>query len=87
MLIALGVMHDLKIYQMVAKKTFLNGDLEDEICMVQLKGFVVPGKEEKGCIYVTLWAQTSTQKRHAMFDQTKLTNGFKINKCDKCVHI
>ena len=33
MLIAQAVVHDLKIHQMDVKKTFLNGELEEEIYM------------------------------------------------------
>jgi hypothetical protein len=31
---------------MDVKKTFLHGDLEEEICMMHLEGFVVKGKKE-----------------------------------------
>ena len=39
----------LKIHQMDVKTAFLNGDLEEEIYMDQLKGFVEPGQENKVC--------------------------------------
>ena len=35
---------------------------------------------------VTLWTKASTQTI-AKYDQVMLANGFKINKCDKCVYI
>ena len=38
MLIALAVVHDLKIHQMDVKTAFLNGDLEEEITWNNLKG-------------------------------------------------
>ena len=47
MLIALAAVHDLKIHQMDVKTAFLNGELEEEIYMEQLEGFIVPGKERK----------------------------------------
>ena len=48
-LIVLAVVHDLKVYQMDVKTTFLNGELEEEIYNEQPKGFIVYGKEEKVC--------------------------------------
>ena len=38
MLIVLATVHDLKIYQMDVKTTFLNGELEEEIYMEQPEG-------------------------------------------------
>ena len=89
MLIALATVHDLKIHQMDVKTAFLNGELEEEIYMEQPEGFVVPGKEEKVCRLVkSLYGLKQAPKQwHAKFDQTMLTNGFKINECDKCVYI
>ena len=46
-LIALAAVHDLKLHQMDVKTTFLNEELEEEIYMEQLEGFIVPGKERK----------------------------------------
>ena len=44
-------------------KTFLNGELEEEIYMEQPEGFIVPGKEKKVCRLVkSLYrTQASTQ--------------------------
>ena len=47
LLIAIAAIFDLKIHQMDVKTAFLNGDLEEEIYMDQLKGFVEPGQESK----------------------------------------
>ena len=43
MLIAIAALHTLKIHQMDVKTTFLNGELNEEIYMEQLEGFIVPG--------------------------------------------
>ena len=49
MLIAIAAIHNLEIYQMDVKTTFLNGDLDEEIYMEQPEGFIVPGQENKVC--------------------------------------
>ena len=49
LLIAIAAIFYLKIHQMDVKTAFLNGDLEEEIYMDQLKGFVEPGQENKVC--------------------------------------
>ena len=42
-LIAYATIRGLLIHQMDVKTTFLNGDLEEEIYMTQLEGFIVIG--------------------------------------------
>jgi hypothetical protein len=41
--------YNLELYQMDVKTTFLNGDLEENVYIVQPKGFVVEGKDRMGC--------------------------------------
>ena len=74
---------------MDVKKDKLNGELEEEIYMEQPGGFIIPGKEKKVCILVkSLYGLKQAPKQwNAKFDQTMLTYGFKINKCDKLVYI
>ena len=89
MLIALAAVYSLEIHQMDVKTTFLNGELEEKIYIEQHEGFVVPGKEKKVCKLIkSLYGLKQAPKQwHAKFDQTMLSNGFKINECDKCVYI
>ena len=89
MLIALAAVYGLEIHQMDVKTAFLNGELEEEIYIEQPEGFVVPGKEKKVCKLIkSLYGLKQAPKQwHAKFDQTMLSNGFKINECDKCVYI
>jgi hypothetical protein len=47
--IALATHYGWKISQMDMKIVFLNGDLHDEVYMIQLKGFTQLGKEHLVC--------------------------------------
>ena len=49
MILAIAALRNLKVHQMDVKTNFLNGDLEKEIYMEQLEGFIVPGQEKKVC--------------------------------------
>ena len=55
--------------------------------MKQFEGFVVPGQEKKVCKLVkSLYGLKQAPKQwHEKFDNVMLSNGFKINKCDKCL--
>jgi len=48
-ILALAALEDLKIHQMDVKTAFLNGELEEEIYMEQLQGFVHQGGEHLVC--------------------------------------
>lgn len=74
---------------MDVKIAFLNGELEEEIYMEQLEEFIALGQEKKVCKLVkSLYGLKQAPKQlHAKFDKIMLSNGFKINECDKCVYI
>ena len=87
MLIAIAAVYKLEIHQMDVKTAFLNGDLEEEIYLEQPEGFIVPGQEQKVCRLIkSLYGLKQAPKQwHSKFDEVMLSNGFKINECDKCV--
>ena len=89
MLIAIAAVYKLEIHQMDVKMAFLNEDLEEEIYLEQPEGFIVPGQEQKVCrIIKSLYGLKQAPKQwHAKFDEVMLSNGFKINECDKCVYV
>ncbi|CAM8939577.1 unnamed protein product [Rhodiola kirilowii] len=72
---------------MDVKTTFLNGDLHEEIYMVQPEGFVVPGQEQKVCKLIkSLYGLKQAPKQwFKKFDDTLHENGFVSNFGDTCV--
>ena len=49
MVLAIAALRNLEVHKMDIKTTFLNGDLDEEIYMKQLKGFSTLGQERKVC--------------------------------------
>ena len=88
-ILAIAAVRNLDIHQMDVKTAFLNGELDEEIYMEQPEGFIVPGKEKKVCRLVkSLYGLKQAPKQwHEKFDKAVLSNGFKINECDKCVYV
>jgi hypothetical protein len=48
-LLAIAASHDYKIWQMDVKTVFLNGNIDEELYMMQPKGFVDPKDADKVC--------------------------------------
>ena len=53
-IMAMVTYHDLELYQMDVKNTFLNENLDEKIYMDQLEGFSVEGKEHMVCILIRM---------------------------------
>lgn len=88
-ILAIAALRNLEVHQMDVNTAFQNGDLDEEIYMKQPEGFVAPGKENKVCKLVkSLYGLKQAPKQwHEKFDKTVLSNGFRINECDKCVYV
>ena len=89
MLIAIAAINNFEIHQMDVKTTFLNGELDEEIYIEQPEGFNVSGQTKKVCRLVkSLYGLKQAPKQwHEKFDSLMMSNGFKINECDKCVYV
>ena len=87
-MIAIIALRDLKIHQMDIKIVFLNDDLKEKIYMKQPQSFVIPGQENKLCRLIKSFygLQHAPKQWHEKFDSTMMSNGFKINECDKCIY-
>ena len=71
------------------KSAFLNDELNKEIYMEQPDGFIVPGQEKKVYSLVKSFYRLKQAPKHwyEKFDNAMMSNGFRINECDKCVFI
>lgn len=71
----------------VEKQFFLNEELEEEICMKQLSGFVVPEEDNKMCRLIkSLYGLKQTPKQwHENFDTILISARFKVDETDKCI--
>ena len=80
--------HKLFIHQIDVKTTFLNGDLDEEIYMLQPEGCITLGKEHKVFkLNKSLYGLKQTPKQwNEKFDNALLKNGFLSVEVDKCVY-
>jgi hypothetical protein len=87
-LLAIAAYFDYEIWQMGVKTAFLNGNIEEELCMVQLEGFVDPKDANKVCklqrsIYGLKQASRSWNLR---FDEVIKGFGFVQNTEESCIY-
>ena len=87
-IISIAATFDLEVEQMDVKTTFLHGDLEEEIYMKQLEGFIVKGKNELVCkLKKSLYGlKQSPRMWYQKFDTYILGLGFVRSKVDHCVY-
>jgi hypothetical protein len=73
---------------MDVKTAFLNGDLEEEIYMLQPEGFTITDQKNKVCkLRKSLYGLKQAPKQwHDKFDQVILSDGFSSVSVDKCVY-
>ena len=79
---------DLELFQMDVKTTFLNGELKQEIYMVQPNGYKVEGEDHK--VYKlkkSLYGlKQSSRQWYYTFHNAITTYGFKANEYVHCVY-
>ena len=87
-LLALATIYKLIVLQMDVKIAFLNGDLDEEVYMEQLEGFVLPRNEKKVCKLVkSLYSLKQALKQwYEKFDLVILLDGFVHNSFNKCMY-
>ena len=87
-LLAIAAYFDYEIWQMDVKTAFLNGNLEENVYMIQPEGFVVPENARKVCklkrsIYGLKQASRSWNLH---FDEVVKSFGFIQNGEEACVY-
>ena len=77
-LLSLAVSYGLIVHQIDVKTTFLNRELEEEIYMDQLGGFIANGQEGKVCkLLKSLYGLKQAPKQwHEKFDRTLISADF-----------
>lgn len=73
---------------MDVKTAFLNGDLDEEIYMVQPEGYVTLGQENKVCkLKRSLYGLKQAPKQwYEKFDHVLVSNGYIVNASNSCVY-
>ncbi|KAM1561755.1 hypothetical protein ACFX1Z_004844 [Malus domestica] len=88
-IMALTAHFDLELHQMDVKTAFLNGDLYEDIFMVQPPGFVKRGKEDMVCkLQKSIYGLKQASRQWFLkFDQVVTSHGFIENKMDDCIYL
>ena len=74
---------------MEVKPTFLNGDLFEDVCMVQPVGFQQTGNGNLVCKLKKLiyGLKQASRQWYIKFDEVIIRNGFKENVVDRCIYM
>ena len=80
-LVSIVAMHDFELDQLDVKTAFLHRELEEDIYMLQLEGFVVVGKEDYVCLLkISLYGlKQSPRKWYKRFYSFMISHNF--NRC------
>ena len=87
-LLSIATFYDYEIWQMDAKTTFLNGNLEESIYMTQPEGFMEQGQEQKICkLKKSIYGLKQTSRsKNIRFDTAIKSHGFGQNVDEPCVY-
>ena len=86
---ALVAHFNLELHRMDVKTAFLNGDLTEDVYMIQPDGFVEKGRERLVCkprksIY---GLKQASRQWYLKFDQVVTSFSFKENVSDQCIYL
>ena len=86
---ALVAHFNLELQQMDVKTAFLNGDLTEDVYMIQPDGFVEKGREHLVCkLRKSIYGlKQASRQWYLKFDQVVTSFGFKENVSDQCIYL
>ena len=86
-LLSIAAYYDYQIWQMDVKTAFLNGNLEEEIYMMQLKGFIAMNQEYMVCkLKRSIFGlKQASRSWNIGFDPAIKSFGFEQNFDEPCV--
>jgi hypothetical protein len=87
-LLEIAAFHDYKIWQMDVKTAFLNGNIDEELYMMQPEGFVDSKDANKVCkLQCSIYGlKQASQSWNLHFDQVIKSFGFVPNSYEACVY-
>ena len=87
-LLSIAAYYDYEIWKMDVKTVFLNGNLEEEIYMTQLEGFIAKNQEHMVCkLKRSIYGLKQTSRLwNTRFDQAIKSFGFEQNLDEPCVY-
>src|SRR4051812_5524194 len=87
-LLAIAAYYDYEIWQMDVKTAFLNGNIEEELYMVQPEGFIDPKDVVKVCILQRsiYGLKQASRSWNLCFDEVIKAFGFVQNEEELCVY-
>ena len=87
-LLSITAHYDYEIWQMDVKTAFLNGNLDEEIYMMQLEGFIKKNQEHMVCkLKMSIYGlKQASRSWNIRFDQAIKSFGFKQNLDKPCVY-
>jgi Reverse transcriptase (RNA-dependent DNA polymerase) len=88
-LLALAMLEDWEIYQIDIKTAFLNGDLDEEIYMQQLEGFIAAGQSGKVCrLHKALYGlKQASRQWHCKLHSALGKIGFQCTQGDYSIYL
>ena len=87
-LLSITAHYDYEIRQMDVKTTFLNGNLEEEMYMMQPEGFIAKNQEHMVCkLKISIYGlKQACRSWNIRFDQVIKSFGFEQNLDEPCVY-
>ena len=85
--IALAVQNELKLHQMDVTTAFLNGELDEEVYMMQPEGFAAKGQEDLVCKLKRSILKQSPRCWNSALDNQLKRMGFVQAKGDPCIYM